>query len=262
MVMAFSGRKSRQNLQVPQPVGSLQIHWLDLIDVPFVSFPFRNPRGVATFGASTGNPNPGTAAITTWSALLLAIEGEVAELNNRLIPLSIRRRRESPAWQDPFEFADSSGSRLNWPAGSFRPSHPDHCIGRSRQIVRESPPLSFPSNLSGSLAGQLEFPFAVGRFYLSASLSSVKATADRPYRSSVPVSQFVRLIRPSAGTFIFNPPVQLIDPATGISVCNGPALLTSQFYHPFQPVLLGPTDISVHHPNPVLPASSLRVNLP
>ncbi|EFX81257.1 hypothetical protein DAPPUDRAFT_102662 [Daphnia pulex] len=27
-----------------QPVGSLQIHWLDLIDVPFVSFPFRNPR--------------------------------------------------------------------------------------------------------------------------------------------------------------------------------------------------------------------------
>ncbi|EFX61788.1 hypothetical protein DAPPUDRAFT_120957, partial [Daphnia pulex] len=108
-----------------QPVGSLQIHWLDLIDVPFVSFPFRNPRGVATFGASTGNPNPGTAAITTRSALLLAIEGEVAELNNHLIPLSIRRRRESPAWQDPFEFADSSGSRLNWPAGSFRPSHPD-----------------------------------------------------------------------------------------------------------------------------------------
>jgi hypothetical protein len=85
-----------------------------------VSFPFRNPRGVATFGASTGNPNPGTAAITTRSALLLAIEGEVAELNNRLIPLSIRRRRESPAWQDPFEFADSSGSR-NWPAGSFFP---------------------------------------------------------------------------------------------------------------------------------------------
>ncbi len=31
-----------------QPVGSLQIHWLDLIDVLFVSFPFRNPRGVAT----------------------------------------------------------------------------------------------------------------------------------------------------------------------------------------------------------------------
>jgi hypothetical protein len=66
---------------------------------------------VATFGASTGKPNPGTAAITTRSALLLAIEGEVAELNNRLIPLSIRRRRESPAWQDPFEFADSFGSR-------------------------------------------------------------------------------------------------------------------------------------------------------
>ena len=31
-----------------QPVDSLQIHWLDLIDVPFVSFPSRNPRGVAT----------------------------------------------------------------------------------------------------------------------------------------------------------------------------------------------------------------------
>jgi hypothetical protein len=32
---------------------------------------------VATFGASTGNPNPGTAAITTRSALPLAIEGEL-----------------------------------------------------------------------------------------------------------------------------------------------------------------------------------------
>jgi hypothetical protein len=72
-----------------------------------------------------GNPNPGTAAITTRSALLLAIEGEVAELNNRLIPLSIRRRRESPAWQDPFEFADSSGSRTGQLAVFSRSSLPD-----------------------------------------------------------------------------------------------------------------------------------------
>jgi len=100
----------------------LKIHRLDLI----VSFPSRFSCGVATFVASTGKLNPGTAAITTRSALPLAIEGEVAELNNHLIPLSSRRRHESSAWQDPFQFADSSGSRLNWPAGSFpfQPSRP------------------------------------------------------------------------------------------------------------------------------------------
>ena len=70
------------------------------LTVPFlVSFRLRT-CGVATFGASTGKFRPVTAAITTRSALLLANEGEVAELNNTLIPLSSRRRHESPAWQN------------------------------------------------------------------------------------------------------------------------------------------------------------------
>jgi hypothetical protein len=54
---------------------------------------------VATFGASTGKPNPGTAAITTRSAFHLAIEGELP------ISTAISSRCpavadiESPAWQ-------------------------------------------------------------------------------------------------------------------------------------------------------------------
>ncbi|EFX75652.1 hypothetical protein DAPPUDRAFT_250108 [Daphnia pulex] len=90
------------------------------------------------------------------------------------------------------------------------------------------------------------------------SLSSAVASAVRPYRDSVPIFIVFRLICPPAGSFIFNPSVQLIDPTTGISVCNGPALHTSQTYHPSQPVLSGPTDISVHHPNPVLPSPSFH----
>jgi hypothetical protein len=114
-----------------QPVDDFTNTSALLTDVTFVSFPFRNPCGVATFGASTWNPNLGTAAITTRSALLLAIKGEVVELNNHLIPLFIRRRRESPAWQYPFEFSDSSGSRLNWPAAVFRSSFSRSSIQRT-----------------------------------------------------------------------------------------------------------------------------------
>ncbi|EFX75095.1 LOW QUALITY PROTEIN: hypothetical protein DAPPUDRAFT_250974 [Daphnia pulex] len=73
----------------------------------------------------------------------------------------------------------------------------------------------------------------------SPSLSSAVASAVRPYRPSVPVSWFVRLIDPSAGTLIFNPSVQPIDPTTGIFVCDGPALHTSQAYLPFHPALSG-----------------------
>jgi hypothetical protein len=91
---------------------------------------------------------------------------------------------------------------------------------------------------------------------LQQSFSSVVASAVRPYRAFVPVFTVFRLICPSAGIFFFNQSVQLIDPTTGISVCNGLALHTSQAYLPFQAGLSGPTDTSVHNPHPVLPALS------
>jgi hypothetical protein len=82
---------------------------------------------VATFNASTGNLNPGTVAITTWSALLLAIEGGAAELNSLLIPLASRRQHESPMWQN-FPFAVFLFFRLKIKTGQlavFRCCRPD-----------------------------------------------------------------------------------------------------------------------------------------
>jgi hypothetical protein len=81
---------------------------------------------VATFGASTGNPNPSTAAITTRSALPLAIEGEAADINSHLIPLPSRRRHRKSLVAEIFvAVADSFDPRRNWPAGSLRCSRPD-----------------------------------------------------------------------------------------------------------------------------------------
>ncbi len=81
---------------------------------------------MATFGASTGNLNPGTAAITTRSELPLAIEGElpISTAITSLCPAVADI--ESPAWQKiSVAVADSSGPGRNWPAGSLRRSRPD-----------------------------------------------------------------------------------------------------------------------------------------
>lgn len=148
---------------------------------------------MATFGALTGNPNPGTAAIITRSTLVLAIEGEVAKLNNHLIPLPSRRRHESLAWQNSrLQFADSSSSRLNWPAGSFP-------FQSSRSSTRRTETL-INYYISFHLFSHSPVPIALVDSVKSSEISRVSFRRHySPFQSADPLSQVVQPSSPSSG---------------------------------------------------------------